>query len=178
MRDPVNKVARRAGLFALIFSLFLLPALAWASPAHEQSGTGTGGGSAAVQKALGTTDVQGFLDSMDADRLLLFEVRKALPDKRADANVYLARLKDLASKSDAARLVPKVNRLIEQAPIYYDWLEKNIQNQQDNQNEFVVGGARGFTVAFDDFQSEVLLVVINRLEMAGNAIRASTQSPG
>jgi hypothetical protein len=179
VRDLVNTAGRRAGLCALVLSLFLLPALTWASPAHEQSGTGTGGSAnAAVQKALGSTDVQTFLAGMDADRLLLFEVRKALPDKRADANVYLARLKELAGKSDAARLVPKVNRLIEQAPIYYDWLEKNIQNQQDNQNEYAVGGARGFVVAFDDFQSEVMLVVINRLEIAGNAIRASTQSPG
>jgi hypothetical protein len=178
VRDPVNAVARRAGFCALVLSLFVLPALTWASPAHEQAGTGPGGGSSAVQKALGATDVQTFLASMDADRLLLFEVRKDLPDKRADATVYLARLKDLAGKSDAARLIPKVNRLIEQAPIYYDWLEKNIQNQQDNQNEYAVGGARGFLVAFQDFQAEVMLVVINRLEMAGNAIRASTQSPG
>lgn len=177
MRDPVNTAALRAGLYAVALSLLLVPPLTWGSPAREQSGTGTGS-SAAVQKALGSTDVQTFLASMDADRLLLFEVRKDLPDKRADANAYLARLKELAAKSDAARLVPKVNRLMEQAPIYYDWLEKNIQNQQDNQNEYVVGGARGFLVAFQDFQAEVMLVVINRLEIAGNAIRASTRSPG
>jgi hypothetical protein len=178
VRDPVNTAAWRAGLYALVVSLFLLPALTWASPAHEQASTGTGGSAAAVQKALGSTDLQTFLASMDADRLLLFEVRKDLPDKRADADVYLKRLKELAGKSDAARLIPKINRLIEQEPIYYDWLEKNIQNQQDNQNEYAVGGARGFIVAFQDFQAEVMLVVINRLEIAGNAIRASTQSPG
>jgi hypothetical protein len=126
---------------------------------------------------LGTNDVGAFLSGMDADRMLLFEVRKDLPQNRADADVYLRRLKDLAAKADAARLVPKVNRLIEQAPIYYDWVEKNIQNQNDNANEYVVGGARGFLVAFQEFQSEVMLVVINRLEIAGNAIRAVEALP-
>ena len=177
MRNPVN-AAVRAGFCALMLSLFLLPSLTWASAAHEQAGTGTGG-AGSMKRALGANDVDSFLAGMDADRLLLFEVRKDIPDKRADADVFLKKLKDLAAKSDAARLVPKVNRMIEQAPIYYDWLEKNIQNQQENQNEYVVGGARGFLVAYQDFQAEVMLVVINRLEIAGNAIRAaSVQSPG
>jgi hypothetical protein len=156
--------------------VFLLAAgIAGASPAHERSSAGgaAGGdaGRAAIQRALGSNPVDAFVSSMDADRMLLFEVRKDLPQTRAEANVYLQRLKDLAGKSDAARLVPKVNRMLEQAPIYYDWVEKNIQNQNENANEYVVGGARGFLVAFQEFQAEVLLVVINRLELAGNAIR-------
>ncbi len=181
MRDCENTSARGAGVCSLVLALFVVPALTWASPAPEKpSGSASGeAGRAAVQRALGSNELQGFLAAMDADRLLLFEVRKDLPQKRADADIYLKRLKELAARSDPALLVPKVNRMIEQAPIYYDWVEKNIQNQNENANEYVVGGARGFLVAFQDFQNEVMLIVINRLEIAGNAIReAAALSPG
>jgi hypothetical protein len=178
--DPARTMVRRRAFCPLVLALFLLPALSWASPAREQTGNpAQGGGHATTLRSLGSTDVRSFLASMDADRLLLFEVRKDLPNKRSDADAYLKHLKELAARSDAARLVPKVNRMIEQAPTYYDWLEKNIQNQTDNQNEYVVGGARGFLVAFQDFQNEVMLIVINRLEIAGNALREATAlSPG
>jgi hypothetical protein len=173
--DPVRTMARRRGFRPLVLALFLLPALSWASPAREQAANGH----VTTLRSLGSTDVRSFLASMDADRLLLFEVRKDLPSKRSDAEAYLKHLKELAALSDAARLVPKVNRMIEQAPTYFDWLEKNIQNQTENQNEYVVGGARGFLVAFQDFQNEVMLIVINRLEIAGNALREATAlSPG
>jgi hypothetical protein len=67
--------------------------------------------------------------------------------------------------------VPRVDRMIEQAPIYYDWLEKNIRDQSQNASEYVVGGARGFLVAFQEFQNTLMLIVINRLEIAEHAIR-------
>ncbi len=179
MREPFFPTNRRRWVLLPSCAFLLAASLAVASPTHElppASGSAAAD-RAAIQRALGSNDMQSFLASMDADRLLLFEVRKDLPQKRNEADVYLKRLKDLAAKSDAARLVPKVDRLIEQEPIYYDWLEKNIQNQADNQNEYVVGGARGFLVAFQDFQNEVMLVVINRLEIAGNALRAAASLP-
>ncbi len=175
MRDPVEMRARGRGVCFLVFALCLIPVVSWASPQREQPASQSSADTAAAMKrALGSNSVQGFLASLDADRMLLFEVRKDLPQKRSDADAYLKHLKELAAKSDASLLVPKVDRMIEQAPIYYDWLEKNIQNQNQNANEYVVGGARGFLIAFQDFQNEVMLVVINRLEIAGNVIRAAS----
>jgi hypothetical protein len=137
------------------------------------AGAQTSAGASAVKTALGSYDVQTFLSAMDADRLLLNEVRKDIPQDRGEAMAYLKKLKDLASVADPVKLVPKVNRMMEQAPIYYDFIEKNIKDQNQAANEYVVGGARGFLVAFQDFQSAVLLTVINRLEIAENALRAA-----
>ncbi len=135
-------------------------------------------------QALGTTDLQTFIAGMEADRLLLAEIRKDLPDKRSDADLYLKRLKQLAGQSDPVHLVPKVNRLIEQEPIYYDWLEKNAASQSQGQqsqgqqsqsaSDYVVGGARGFVIAFQDFQNALLLTVINRLDLAERALQEAT----
>ncbi len=175
----------------MALSFLLLPLLSWANPVAETgtpaSGPGTPGSTAAalagtagsaspdalaaIKAAIGTDDIKGFLAAMDADRLLLFEVRKDLPQVRSDGDSYMKRLKDLAALSDPVHLVPRVNRMMEQAPIYYDYVEKNIKDQNDAANEYVVGGARGFIIAFQDLQNAILLTVINRLEIAEHAIR-------
>jgi alkylation response protein AidB-like acyl-CoA dehydrogenase len=174
----------RGRLTAMALAFLLFPLLSWANPVAE---TGTpapaappaasaalsGAALAAIKAAIGTDDVTSFLAAMDADRLLLFEVRKDLPQVRSEADTYMKRLKELAALSDPVHLVPKVNRMMEQAPIYFDYVEKNIQNQNDAANEYVVGGARGFIVAFQDFQGAVLLTAINRLEIAERAIRSA-----
>lgn len=169
------------GIF--LWLLLAIPVLSWATGIPEGTGQAVAAPGkdravasaerAAVIKALGTSDVQGFLSGMDADRLLLVEIRKDLPQQRGEADAYLKRLKELSAQSDPARLVPKVNRLMEQAPIYYNWVEKDIANQSENSNEYLVSGARGFVVAFQDFQNTLLLTVINRLEIAAHAIQVA-----
>jgi hypothetical protein len=150
-----------------------------ASPGAQVPALSTAAERAAVTSALGSWQVSDFLAAMDADRLLLNEVRKDIPQVRSEADAYMKRLKELASISDPVKLVPKVNRMMEQAPIYYDFIEKNIQDQNQAANEYVVGGARGFLVAYQDFQNAVLLTVITRLEIAENALRgAAGVSPG
>lgn len=183
----------RGRLTAIALAFVLLPLASWANPVAE-TGSMTGGTAAAtatsspstpasgalssdavaaIKAAIGTDDIKAFLAAMDADRLLLFEVRKDLPQARSEADTYMKRLKELAALSDPVHLVPKVNRMMEQAPIYYDYVEKNIQNQNDAANEYVVGGARGFILAFQDFQGAVLLTAINRLDIAERAIRGA-----
>jgi len=189
MRNGNGGHARPAAVALSCAALLLLVTPAWGSGTSEQNGGGSTSAGAApaassgpsghrTLQALGTTDLQTFLNGMEADRLLLAEIRKDLPDKRADADLYLKRLKVLAGQSDPVHLVPKVNRLIEQAPIYYDWLEKNGtaqgQNQGQSASEYVVGGARGFVVAFQDFQNALLLTVINRLDIAERALQEAT----
>ncbi len=191
----VRKVSRRlvrpAVIFLMGLVLLMTAGAAGATGTTEQSGGATEPSASApaaapsdsaqhrTLEALGSTDLQTFIAGMEADRLLLAEVRKDLPDKRADADLYLKRLKDLAAKSDPVRLVPKVNRLMEQEPIYYDWLEKNANSQNQNQSasDYVVGGARGFVVAFQDFENTLLLTVINRLDIAERALQEATVEP-
>ncbi len=192
MRNGSGGRARPAGILLACAVMLLLVIPAWGTGTSEQpSGGPASAGSAPAAssqssghhtlQALGTTDLQAFINGMEADRLLLAEIRKDLPDKRSDADLYLKRLKDLAGQSDPVHLVPKVNRLIEQEPIYYDWLEKNAnaqgQNQGQSASEYVVGGARGFVIAFQDFQNALLLTVINRLDIAERALQEATLPP-
>ena len=121
--------------------------------------------------ALGSQDLAAFLSGMDADRLLLYELRKEPPNDRKEAEAYLKRLKELASLADPVRLVPKANRVLEQAPLYYDWLEKDFEDSAERVSEYYVGGAQGFQIAFDEFKSMTLLTVINRLEIASRTLR-------
>lgn len=115
---------------------------------------------------------------MRADRLLLAEVRKDIPDTRAEAKVYLDRLKQLAAQSDPVNLVPLINKVLSQAPIYYDWLDKKFKTPSDRVAEYYVGGARGFSFALDEFKNAVLLTVINRLDVASQIMDNVAQSSG
>ncbi len=120
---------------------------------------------------LAYVDIERFLDSLEADRLLVAEIRKQVPEARGEADVFLARLKDLASRSDPVRLVPLVNRVLSNAPMYYDWLDSEFDSEEERIIEYYIGGARGFHFALETFKSSVLLTVINRLDIAGRVIR-------
>jgi len=197
MRSLTDHVLRLSRSFAVGALLLVLASPSWAGGAPEKTpaepvtpaasvpATPPPAASPALHAgpfaALGTIDLDTFIAGMEADRLLLAEVRKDLPDKRSDADLYLKRLKELAGTSDPARLVPRVNRLLEQESVYYDWMEKNAGNQNQGQaadNEYVVGGARGFVVAFQEFQNALFLTVINRLDIAERALQeAAAPSP-
>ena len=120
---------------------------------------------------LGDIDIDTFVKNVEADRLLLAEIRKQVPNKRGEAEVYLARLKILASRSDPIRLVPLVNRVLAQANIYFDWLDYEFESAEERVSEYYIGGARGVHFALEAFKSAVLLTAINRLEMAAKIIR-------
>ena len=111
-----------------------------------------------------------FIRVLEADRRLLAEIRKEIPQDRSEAEVYLTRLKALASRSDPVRLVPLVNRVLKNAPIFYDWLDTPFQTAEEQITEYYIGGARAFHYSLENFKSAVLLTVINRLEMAAAAI--------
>lgn len=201
IRAPVPAWAGAALALCLLAWLCLAnPLAASAAPRQERSGNGTaddgagindtsgnnskvpvgppgGGARKAPPAALGSLELQGFLTSLEADRLLLSEIRKEVPEERKEAEVYFKRLKDLASLSDPVRLVPSVNRVLEQAPIYYNWLEKKFANPSERISEYYVGGAQGFQLAFDAFQKAVLMDVINRLDIAERALREVTSEP-
>lgn len=123
-------------------------------------------------------EVNRLVKGMQADRLLLAEVRKDIPDSREEASIYLSRLKDLSAQSDPVRLVPLINRVLDQAPIFYDWLDKKFDNASDRVAEYYVGGARGFSFALDTFKNAVLLTVINRLDIASQILSQLTSDSG
>lgn len=116
-------------------------------------------------------DLGQFVEQMEADRRLLSEIRKEVPDVRQEAEMYLDRLKNLAARSDPIKLVPLVNRVMSQAPIYFEWLEREFEDQEEQVSEYYVGGARGFHFALENFKSAVMMTIINRLDMASRLFR-------
>lgn len=103
-------------------------------------------------------------DGMEAERQLLLELRKPIPDERTDAEGYFERLQTLAVTSDPTRLGQPASRLLETAPIYLDWRDGTYGSQAERDNAFLSSGAAGFGKDFDDLQKAILLTVANRLD--------------
>ena len=123
-------------------------------------------------RVLDSIDTSALADKLEADRLLLSEIRKDVPGGREEAEMYLARLKKLAQQSDPVRLAPLFNRVLDQAPIYFKWVETEYESQDERITEYYVGGARGFAFAMDNFKSAVFFVIMNRLDIASRVISA------
>jgi hypothetical protein len=122
-------------------------------------------------KSLGTLNTDEFIHQLESDRRLLVEIRKEVPQNRPEAEIYLARLKELSTHSGPVRLVPLANRLLSQSSIYFDWLNTEFESQEDQVREYYIGGARGFHFAMEEFKSAVLFAVINRLDIAAKVVR-------
>jgi hypothetical protein len=103
-------------------------------------------------------------DPMEADRQLLVELRKELPDTRADAESYLARMQRLAVLSDPARLSQLADRVLETAPVFLDWRDTEFATPQEANQAFLESGAAGFDTDFEEFKDAILLTVANRLD--------------
>ena len=126
---------------------------------------------------LADVEIDTFLEAIEADRRLLSELRKNVPDNRMEAEIFLTRLKDLAERADPVRLAPKANRVLEQAPIYYDWLETEFESAEEEIYEYYVGGAQGFSRALEEFKNAVLMTVMNRLDTAARALQEVYTEP-
>lgn len=108
--------------------------------------------------------VERLLAQVEADRLLLSELRKPIPVDRKAAEEYLRKIRDLAAASDPVSLSLLANTVIQQAPYYFDWAEKDFDDPDQRALEYYVGGARGFHLALEEFKRGVLLTIINHLE--------------
>ena len=122
-------------------------------------------------RALGTIDLQLFVRQLESDRRLLVEIRKEVPEDRTETEIYLARLKELASLSDPVRLVPIVNRVLDQTATYLTWLETEFEDENEQVQEYYVGGARAFHFALEEFKGAAMFTIINRLDIAAKVIR-------
>lgn len=103
-------------------------------------------------------------DPMEADRLLLTELRKQLPATRLEAEAYLNRMQRLALISDPARLGPVAGRVQEVAPVYLDWRDQQFATPQEANAAYLESGASGFDTNWTLFRNAILLTVANRLD--------------
>ncbi len=101
---------------------------------------------------------------LEADRQLLVELRKALPETRPEAEAQLARIRDLALASDPAGLGRIVKRLDDAVPTFLDWRFGDYDSVQAYTDAYVETGANAFDSSMEEFRSEVLMSVANRLD--------------
>jgi len=103
-------------------------------------------------------------DPMEADRQLLVELRKPLPEERSVAEAYLARIGQLAVLSDPARLGQPASRIRETAPSFLEWRDGAFASPAERDAAFLTSGAAGFGTDFDELKNAILLTVANRLD--------------
>lgn len=117
----------------------------------------------------GIPDVERFAEQIEADRLLLVEMRKELPDERREAFAFWNNVKDLAAVSDPS-LVAKANNVITALPAYFNFLETNFDNQQDAVLTFQLTGASDYETASDEFWRSFALSLIDRLTIVSDNV--------
>ncbi len=103
-------------------------------------------------------------EPMEADRQLLFELRKELPETRPEAEAQLERIRSLALAADPAHLGQLVDRLGEAAPVFLDWRFEDHVSDTEAAQAYVDSGASAFDTTMSEFRNEVLLSVANRLD--------------
>ena len=100
---------------------------------------------------------------LEAHRLLLVEVRKSTPATRKAATKYWRDLKRLAVKVDPS-LGPKADRVLRLISVYFDWIEETYTSSCDSVDALINTGAVDFGTVAADFEKDVLLTLINRMD--------------
>jgi hypothetical protein len=103
-------------------------------------------------------------EPLEADRQLLFEIRKGVPQTRPEAEAQIQRLRTLANSSDPARLGRLVERVADAAPDFLDWRFTEFATAQEATEAYIASGANAFDATMTEFRNEVLLSVANRLD--------------
>jgi len=103
-------------------------------------------------------------DPFEADRQLLFELRKGMPETRAEAEAQVGRLQRLALSSDPSRLGQLVDRVSDTAPAFFDWRFTQFGSAQEASAAYIDTGANAFESSMEDLQNAVLLTVANRID--------------
>lgn len=103
-------------------------------------------------------------EPLEADRQLLFELRKDLPDSRPEAEAQLERMRSLALAANPAQLGQLVDRLLEAAPAFLEWRYGQFATDTEAAQAYVDGGAGAFDTSMTEFRNEVLMSVANRLD--------------
>jgi chromosome segregation ATPase len=103
-------------------------------------------------------------EPLEADRQLLFELRKGLPETRPEAEAQLERIRNLALSSNPRKLGQLVDRVDDAAPAFFDWRFTQFTSTQEATQAYINSGANAFDSSMNELRNEVLLSVANRLD--------------
>lgn len=113
---------------------------------------------------VGIPDSERFGDQIEADRLLLVEMRKKLPEDKNEAIAFWDNIKGLSSVADPS-LVARANSVISSLPAYFRFLETDFSSRQEAVLTFQLTGASEYQVATDKFWKAFALSLIERLDI-------------
>lgn len=103
------------------------------------------------------------ISQLESHRLLLIELRKDMPETRSSAISYWHRVKSLAVKADPS-LGSKADRVIRLIPAYFDWAEGEYVDTYESVVTYVDTGANDFGTIIGDFEKDVFLLIINKMD--------------
>jgi ABC-type transporter Mla subunit MlaD len=103
-------------------------------------------------------------EPLEADRQLLFELRKGVPETRPEAEAQLARIRSLALSSNPSRLGQLIDRVGEAAPAFFEWRFAEFGSSEEATAAYIDSGANAFDSTMTEFRNEVLMSVANRLD--------------
>lgn len=101
-------------------------------------------------------------DRLDADRLLLLDFRKELPDDEDDARAFWASIKALAARSDPS-LAPLVDRVTRTVPNYFRFANQDFTSTLEAQLSYRLLAA-DYDAAKDEFWDSFMTVLSDRLD--------------
>lgn len=103
-------------------------------------------------------------EALEADRQLLFELRKGMPETRPEAEAQLERMRSLALLSNPSRLGQIIDRVGEVAPSFFEWRFTDFGSAEEATQAYIDTGANAFDTSMTEFRNEVLMSVANRLD--------------
>ena len=101
-------------------------------------------------------------DRLDADRLLLLDFRKDLPEDEDDARAFWANIRVLAARSDPS-LAPLVDRVARTVPHYFRFVNQDFTSTLEAQLSYQLLAA-GYDAAKDEFWHTFMTVLSDRLD--------------
>jgi DNA repair exonuclease SbcCD ATPase subunit len=107
---------------------------------------------------------------LEADRLLLTDLRKQLPETRPEAEAHIERIMRNALVSDPVRLSRLVTRVRQAAPTYLDWRFTEFASSDEASAAFIQTGASAFAELDQELRNAILLTVANRIDGLLNLI--------
>ncbi|MCH7552602.1 MAG: hypothetical protein IIC82_01195 [Chloroflexi bacterium] len=99
---------------------------------------------------------------LDADRLLLLDFRKDLPEDEDDARAFWANIKALAARSDPS-LAPLVDRVARTVPNYFRFVNQDFTSTLEAQLSYQLLAA-DYDTAKDEFWNSFMTVLSDRLD--------------
>ncbi len=109
------------------------------------------------------------ISPLEQDRLLLVELRKDTPDVLEEAQDYWETIKELAIAADPT-LGAKVDRVIRFLPTYFEWFDGEYSSNCEALQAFFDTGAVEFGRLSGDLQSDIFLLLINRIDAAAGEL--------